>query len=88
MPDTWYHLSYLVSAAGKVNFDPRYHGFGVPKEGVKAESKFFHVFSLYVAKFWLFRIIEIEKDKYNNVDAFLKLLPLFLDLIILNGTKI
>lgn len=41
---------YLLLAGCEVNSDPRRHGFGVPEEGIEAESKLLQIFSLDVAK--------------------------------------
>lgn len=45
--------SHLVLAGGEVDSNTRCHGFGVSKEGVKAEGVLLQVFSLDVAKVWL-----------------------------------
>lgn len=42
--------SHLLLAGGEVDSDPGCHGFGVSKEGVKAESVLFQVFPLDVAE--------------------------------------
>lgn len=41
---------HLVLAGGEVNSDPRLHGLGVSKEGVKAEGVLLQIFPLDVAK--------------------------------------